>query len=370
MNVNGSLRDVDSVAPLLDVADLRVHFDTTRGRVRAVDGVSLLVHQGETLGVVGESGSGKTVLSRSMMGLIRAGGSNHQSGTIRYDGVELRALAPNELRRYWGTQMAMVFQDPMTSLNPTKRVGVQITESVRHHLGLSRADAKARAVELLRSVGIAEASRRVRQYPHELSGGMRQRVTIAIALSCSPRLLFADEPTTALDVTVQAQILDLLKKQQTERQMAMVLVTHDLGVVRGRTDRIVVMYAGKVVESAPTRVLFAEPRMPYTEALMNAVPQMSGPIHVTLRAIPGRPPSLVNPEPGCRFSPRCPYAQDRCLTEEPPLHPDPADAGHTFACWYPVGTPEGAAARERNRSRGVTAAGTIVTDATLAEVAG
>ncbi len=226
-----------------------------------------------------------------------------------------------------------------------------------------------RAIELLRSVGIAEAQRRVEQYPHELSGGMRQRVTIAIALSCSPRLLFADEPTTALDVTVQAQILDLLKAQQTERRMAMVLVTHDLGVVSGRTDRIVVMYAGQIVESAPTPTLFAAPRMPYTEALMNAVPQLTGPIHVTLRAIPGRPPDLINLPVGCRFSPRCPYAQERCLAEAPPLRSDPSDGSHQFACWYPVGTPEGTAARERNVEHGRTAAGTVVSAATIATVA-
>ncbi len=350
------------------VDDLRVGFDTTQGRIQAVDGVSLELRTGDTIGVVGESGSGKTVLSRTMMGLIRDGSRTHVSGSVHLSGVDLTGLPAAELRRVWGTRLAMVFQDPMTSLNPTKRIGIQITESLRYHLQLSRSEARTRAVDLLESVGIADAGRRIDQYPHELSGGMRQRVTIAIALSCSPDLLFADEPTTALDVTVQAQILDLLAQQQRDRNMSMVLVTHDLGVVRGRTDHIIVMYAGQVVESAPTPTIFAMPRMPYTEGLMNAVPQITGPIHVTLRAIPGRPPNLVDLGPGCRFSPRCPYAQDRCLEEAPPLRPEPTDPDHLAACWYPVGTPENIEARELNRQRGRTAAGTPIDDEILAEV--
>jgi peptide/nickel transport system ATP-binding protein len=345
--------------PLLDVENLTVKFDTDKGRVHAVNGVSLSLDQGETLGIVGESGSGKTVLSRAIMGLVADGGRNHVAGTVRFDGNEISSMSARELRKYWGAEMAMVFQDPMTSLNPVKRVGAQFTESLRYHLDLNHKEATDRAVGLLRSVGIPEPERAVRRYPHEFSGGMRQRVTIGIALACNPRLLFGDEPTTALDVTVQAQILDLLKAQQVERDMALVLVTHDLGVVRGRSDRIAVMYAGKVVETAPTATLFTRTRMPYTEALINALPRLSGPTHVRLRAIPGRPPDMMHPPVGCPFSPRCPYAQERCLTEAPPLMPS-EDPDHQFACWYPVGTPEWSDARDRNRQRGETAAGTQI----------
>ncbi|MBK5223603.1 MAG: ABC transporter ATP-binding protein [Acidimicrobiia bacterium] len=345
--------------PLLEVEDFYVRFDTDRGRVHAVNGVSLSLDQGETLGIVGESGSGKTVLSRAVMGLVGDGGRNHVTGTVRFDGREISSLSPRDLRKYWGTEMAMVFQDPMTSLNPVKRVGAQFTEALRYHLDLSRREATERAVDLLRSVGIPEPQRAVGRYPHEFSGGMRQRVTIGIALACNPRLLFGDEPTTALDVTVQAQILDLLKVQQVERDMALILVTHDLAVVRGRSDRIAVMYAGKVVETAPTATLFAHTRMPYTEALINALPRLTGPTHVRLRAIPGRPPDMMNPPDGCPFSPRCPYAQERCLVEVPPLMPS-EDPEHQFACWYPVGTPEWTEARDRNTHRGETAAGTQI----------
>jgi oligopeptide/dipeptide ABC transporter ATP-binding protein len=333
------------VTNLLDVRDLHVHFSTKRGVVRAVDGVSFELAEGETLGIVGESGSGKTVLSRAVMGLIPRGGAARITGDVFYDGNDLMRLDPRELRRLWGSSMAMIFQDPMTSLNPVKRIGVQITESLRHHLGMSAGAAKAKAVGLLSSVGISEPERRIRQFPHQLSGGMRQRVTIAIALACSPRLVFADEPTTALDVTVQAQILDLLDEQQSARQMAMILVTHDLGVVRGHAERIIVMYAGQVVESAPAHVLFQQTRMPYTEALIDAVPSLEGPIHVNLRAIPGRPPDLINPPTGCRFSPRCTYATDRCRTEAPPLVADDGAPDHLYRCWYPVGGPAWRAAR-------------------------
>ncbi|MDZ7678518.1 MAG: ABC transporter ATP-binding protein [Acidimicrobiales bacterium] len=238
---------------------------------------------------MGESGSGKSVLSRAIMGLIAEGGPNHRSGSVRFDGLELSDLSSRELRNYWGTEMAMVFQDPMTSLNPVKRIGAQFTESLRHHLDMGRKEATEQAIEVLRSVGIPGPEGMIRRYPHELSGGMRQRVTIGIALACSPRLLFGDEPTTALDVTVQAQILDLLKQQQVDRNMGLILVTHDLAVVRGRSDRIAVMYAGRIVETAPTATLFTSTRMPYTEALIGALPPLSGPTHARLRAIPGRP---------------------------------------------------------------------------------
>jgi peptide/nickel transport system ATP-binding protein len=248
----------------------------------------------------------------------------------------------------------MVFQDPMTSLNPVTRIGRQITESLRHHLDVSRDFANETAVELLRSVGIPEPERRMREYPHQLSGGMRQRVMIAIALACGPKLLFADEPTTALDVTVQAQILDLLAAQQRERFMAVMLITHDLGVVAGRADEIVVMYAGRIAEKAPTRTLFTEMRHPYTEALLRSIPRLENPSHSRLHAIGGRPPDLVDPPPGCRFAPRCPYAQPRCHEEEPVLESRGTQPDHVFACFYPVGTPEGAEALERNRAAGVS----------------
>jgi peptide/nickel transport system ATP-binding protein len=333
---------------LLEVNDVKTHFRTERGVVRAVDGVSFALERGKTLGVVGESGSGKSVLSRSIMGLL----PRHnviREGSIRFEGEELAQLSTKEMQRFWGTQMAMVFQDPMTSLNPVMKIGRQITESLRHHLDVSKDFANETAEALLASVGIPEPRRRLNEYPHQMSGGMRQRVTIAIALACGPKLLFADEPTTALDVTVQAQILDLLAGQQRERFMAMILVTHDLGVVAGRADDIAVMYAGRVVEKAPTRVLFTEMRHPYSEALLKSIPKLTDSSHTRLQAIGGRPPDLVKPPPGCKFAPRCPYAQDRCREEEPPLveHGTP---GHEFACWFPVGTPEGRDALERNQA--------------------
>jgi peptide/nickel transport system ATP-binding protein len=246
------------------------------------------------------------------------------------------------------------------------RVGNQITEGLRHHLDIPADEADAQALQLLKSVGIPEAERRLRQYPHELSGGMRQRIVIAIALACGPTLLFADEPTTALDVTVQAQILNLLGSQQRERFMAMVLVTHDLGVVAGRTHEIAVMYAGRIVEKAPTATLFAEMRMPYTEALLRSIPKLEYHSHTRLHVIPGRPPNLIHPPAGCAFSPRCTYAQDRCLVEAPPLA-EGESPGHQFACFFPVGTPAGAEALARNQARGATAAGTPVEIRTMAE---
>ena len=352
--------------PLLEVTDLRTHFRTDRGVVRAVDGVSFSLEQGRTLGIVGESGSGKTVLSRSIMGLLPKHNVIRQ-GSVRFEGRELIDAPVDELRDLWGAQMAMVFQDPMTSLNPVMRIGNQITESLLHHLDISKEFARETAVALLRSVGIPEPERRLRQYPHELSGGMRQRVMIAIAIACGPRLLFADEPTTALDVTVQAQILDLLQQQQRERYMAMILVTHDLGVVAGRTDHIAVMYAGQIVEKAPTRTLFTAMKMPYTEALIRSIPKLTDPSHTRLRTIGGRPPNLIAPPKGCRFSPRCPYVQDRCREEEPPLRPA-AEPGHEFRCWFPVGTPEGAEALERNRARAGSVRARVAADGPGPEV--
>jgi oligopeptide/dipeptide ABC transporter ATP-binding protein len=324
---------------LLEVEDLRTHFHTARGTVRAVDGVSLSVAQGRTLGIVGESGSGKTVLARSIMGLLTAG-NVERTGSVRFEGRELIDLPAADLRDLWGTEMAMVFQDPMTSLNPVMRIGQQLTEGVRYHLKVPKAAARQLAVKLLTDVGIPDPARRLRRYPHELSGGMRQRVTIAIALAAGPKLLLADEPTTALDVTVQAQILDLLQQQQRERFMAMVLVTHDLGVVAGRTDEIIVMYAGQVVERAPTATLFAKVKMPYTEALLASIPSLTAPSHERLKVISGRPPDLVNPPSGCRFAPRCPYVQEKCTTKAPPLVE--ASPGHHYRCWFPIPDPVGA----------------------------
>ncbi len=236
--------------------------------------------------------------------------------------------------------MAMVFQDPMTSLNPVMKIGRQITESLVHHLSMDKNEARETALALLQSVGIPEPEQRLNEYPHQLSGGMRQRVTIAIALACGPKILFADEPTTALDVTVQAQILNLLARQQSERHMAMILVTHDLGVVAGRTDDIAVMYAGKIVEQAPTSVLFDKMKMPYTEALVSSIPKLANPSHTRLEIIPGRPPDLVHPPRGCNFAPRCKYVQPKCIEEPPPLV-QAETPGHLYRCWFPVDTPEG-----------------------------
>jgi oligopeptide/dipeptide ABC transporter ATP-binding protein len=320
--------------PLLVVDDLHTSFRTGRGTVHAVDGVSLSVDRGQTLGIVGESGSGKTVLSRSIMGLLPPR-DVIKSGTVRFAGHELTAMSPNQLRQVWGAELSMIFQDPMTALNPVKRIGVQITESLRLHLGMGRADANATAVELLRQVGIPSPEERVRWYPFQLSGGMRQRVMIAIALACAPRLVMADEPTTGLDVTVQAQILDLLAELQRERHMAVILVTHDLGVVANRADDIVVMYAGRIVEQAPTRTLFHDTRMPYTQALMDSIPRLADPSGARLHAIAGRPPDLIHPPTGCRFAPRCPYVQDKCRQSDPPLR-TAGSTDHLFACWFPL----------------------------------
>jgi len=331
---------------LLEVRDLKTHFITARGRVRAVDGVSFTLDRGKTLGIVGESGSGKTVLSRSVMNLLPRNNVVRE-GQILFDGRDITGADNAAMRSVWGIHMAMVFQDPMTSLNPVVKIGRQITESLRFHLDMDKKEARETAIALLRSVNIPEPQKRVDEYPHQLSGGMRQRVTIAIALACGPKLLMADEPTTALDVTVQAQILNLLARQQRERDMGMVLVTHDLGVVAGRTDEIIVMYGGKVVEKAPTAVLFRDMKMPYTEALVRSIPKLENHSHTRLRVIGGRPPDLINPPTGCNFSPRCPYAQPKCQEEEPPLV-DAAAPGHQFACWYPVGTPENREAFERN----------------------
>ena len=318
---------------LLEVDDLHVSFATSRGPLRAVQGVSLSLDQGKTLGIVGESGSGKTVLSRAIMGLLPRA-STTQTGSVRYNGEEILNAPNDELRKLWSTHIAMIFQDPMTSLNPVQKIGWQITEPLKLHLKLSKEEAKETALSLLMQVGIPSPVERYEAYPFQLSGGMRQRVMIAIALACAPRLLLADEPTTGLDVTIQAQILDLLGQLQRDRNMAMILVTHDLGVVATRTDEIIVMYAGNVVERAPTNVLFKSMAMPYTEALLDSMPRLANPSHTRLTAIEGRPPDLLRPPAGCPFAPRCRYAQDKCQREKPPLVE--AAPGHSYACWYPL----------------------------------
>ena len=325
---------VDPGEIILEVHDLHTQFASDRGPVHAVRGVSFDLKRGRTLGIVGESGSGKSVLSRSIMGLMPSNAT--RSGSVRYGGIEMVGADPKVTRKLWGDQMSMIFQDPMTALNPVLRVGQQITESLHQHLSLSKADARNTALELLRSVGIPQPDRRLRQYPHQMSGGMRQRIMIAVALACGPKLLFADEPTTALDVTVQAQILDLLQEMQRDRQMAMILVTHDLGVVAGRAHDIAVMYAGQIVEKAPASELFGRVRHPYTEALLRSIPKLEMAKHTRLEAIGGRPPDLANLPAGCKFAPRCPYAQDLCLEEEPALVADDIHPNHSFACHFPV----------------------------------
>jgi len=329
--------------PLLEVRGLHTEFRTGAGLVRAVDGISYTVEQGETVAIVGESGSGKSVGALSILRLIPDPPGRITAGEILFDGRDLRRLSEAEMRRVRGRDIGMVFQEPMTSLNPVLTIGRQITEVLEQHQGADRPTAERRALELLEMVGIADVSRRLKQYPHQLSGGMRQRVAIAIALSCEPKLLIADEPTTALDVTIQAQILDLLAREQRRRHMAMILITHDLGVVAGRTDEVAVMYAGRVVERAPTPALFKKMRMPYTEALLAAIPKIDAAPHTPLPAISGRPPDPTRPIQGCSFSPRCRYATGRCYQDKPLLiqaeTPD-----HQYACFHPIKAAAGVSA--------------------------
>jgi peptide/nickel transport system ATP-binding protein len=323
-----------TAAPLLSVRDARVGFATSRGTLRAVDGVSFDLLGGRTLGVVGESGSGKSVLVRSLIGLVSTESGAQVSGDVLLEGQDLRTMPAERLRSLLGRDIGIVFQDPMTSLNPVMKIGKQIGEGLQLNRGLDRSAAARRAVELLAEVGIPEPERRARQYPHELSGGMRQRVAIAIAIACEPKLLIADEPTTALDVTVQRQILDLLQREQRQRGMAMILITHDLGVAAGRTDDIMVMYAGRAAEMATTREIFHSPRMPYTEALLRSLPRLSDVAHTRLLAIPGRPPDLARRGGGCAFAPRCSYRSERCDAEQPDLT---REGQRGFACFHPLG---------------------------------
>ncbi|MEY3266889.1 MAG: hypothetical protein RJA15_1335 [Actinomycetota bacterium] len=321
------------MSSLLKIEDMSVSFATPRGSLKAVRDVTIELLAGESLGVVGESGSGKTVLSRATMGLLPSTAT--RTGTITYDGTVISEMSAKEVRNLWGTGMAMIFQDPMTALNPVRRIGDQVTESLTVRLGMKKAEARERAIELLKRVRIPDPESMLRKFPYQLSGGMRQRIMIAIAVSCNPKLLFADEPTTALDVTVQAQVLELLTELRKEFNMAMILVTHDLGVVAGHTDKIAVMYAGDVVEYAPTRQLFANMKMPYTEALMKSIPRLETPTGTRLPVIEGRLPDPTKNEPGCPFASRCPYVTDKCLAEKPPLI-DNGD-GHFYRCWFPIG---------------------------------
>ncbi|MFC5820760.1 dipeptide/oligopeptide/nickel ABC transporter permease/ATP-binding protein [Nonomuraea harbinensis] len=333
---------------LLQVDDLRTHIHTPRGTVKAVDGVSFTLERGRTLAIVGESGSGKSMLIRTILGLLPAADVS-RGGHVRLEGDDLTRFTPEEMRQVLGRRLGTVFQDPMTALNPVRTIGTQVTEPLRVHLGMSRKRAREEAARLLASVGIPDPARTLGRYPHQLSGGMRQRVTIAMALSCGPDVLFADEPTTALDVTIQDQVLRLIHRLREERDMAVVLVSHDLSVVRQWADEVIVMYAGKVVEHGPAEQVFARPRMPYTEALLQAAPRLTDPSHHRLRVIPGRPPDLADVPPGCPFRPRCAYAQDRCGAEAPPLT---GDHDHLYACWHPTGSavagaPEGAESHGR-----------------------
>ena len=346
-------------APLLSVRDLTVRFPTERGTVNAVNGVTFDLYEGKSLAIVGESGSGKSVTAKTLMNLLPR--TAQVAGEVVYDGQDVRALAAAGTKHFFGVQMTMVFQDPMTSLNPTKKVGEQIAETLRYHLGQSRREAAAEAVDLLQQVGVPEPARRVSQYPHELSGGLRQRVVIAMALACRPKLLIADEPTTAVDVTVQKHLLDLLDGLRRDRGMSLIVITHDLGVAHGRADDVAVMYAGRVVETADAATLFYDMRHPYTEALLRSIPRIEDPVGHRLDPIPGRPPELIDPPEACAFAPRCVYAQADCLSAVPPL--DGLVGMHRFACGHPVGTERGSSALAANKAVGATATGLALSDA-------
>ena len=326
----------ESAQPLLEVENLATHIPARGGVVRAVDGVSFTLQRGETLAIVGESGSGKSMLCRTILGLLPRRAQLSDSGRIVFEGQDLRQVSRRELMRIRGKEIAVILQDPMSSLNPVMKIGKQIAEPLRYHLGLKGQSARERAIALLDSVGLPQPEKKVDAYPHQLSGGMRQRVAIATALACDPKLLIADEPTTALDVTVQAEILNLLDRLRAERNMGLILVTHDLGVVAGRAQHTAVMYAGRIVEQAPTGELFSNMRMPYTRALIDSIPRLEDSPGTRLNTICGQPPDLTAPSTGCRFAPRCPGALGWCFAEEPPLEQDANNPEHRFACWDPL----------------------------------
>jgi peptide/nickel transport system ATP-binding protein/oligopeptide transport system ATP-binding protein len=330
---------LDGPAPVLKVTDLKTVFRTRDGAIHAVNGVSFEIAPGELLGVVGESGSGKSVTMMSLMGLLPSPPAEIAGGSILYQGREVRQMSEREMRELRGGEIGFVFQDPMTSLNPVFTVGFQLMEPIREHLGLSKAAARARAADLLKLVGIPDAENRLNDYPHQFSGGMRQRVMIAIALSCDPKVLIADEPTTALDVTIQAQILEIVRELRHKLGMGIIWITHDLGLVAGIADRVMVMYGGQVVEHGPVAELFAHPRHPYTRALLGTVPSVTGPRERRLKTIEGQPPIMTRAPTSCPFAPRCPHAFDRCRAENPVR--EIVGPGHDVACWW--ATAEGGA---------------------------
>lgn len=317
---------------ILAVDGLKTHFSTEDGVVKAVDGISFELKKGETLGIVGESGSGKSVTNLSVMRLIQEPPGKIAAGKVVFDGVDILTLPMDEVRKLRGKRIAMIFQDPMTSLNPFMKISRQLTEVTELHLGHSKQQAREHAIKMLKTVGISDAESRIDSYPHEFSGGMRQRVMIAMALSCDPELLIADEPTTALDVTIQAQILELIKDLKNRMGTSVILITHDLGVVAGMTDKIIVMYAGKVFEQAPTRELFASPANPYTRGLLRSVPDPNHEHGSPLYQIPGLPPDVANLPPGCPFAERCDRAADLCKQEFPPFVQ--VDEGHYSLCHF------------------------------------
>jgi oligopeptide/dipeptide ABC transporter ATP-binding protein len=353
---------------LLEVKDLRVSFPTADGLVQAVRGVSFDVEPGRTLGIVGESGSGKTVLTQTLLGLTPGA---EVAGSALFEGTDLLQLTDDQLRHVRGEQISVIFQDPLTSLHPLYRIGWQISEMIRaHDKSVSKSEARSRSVDLLRLVGIPKPETRVDDYPHQFSGGMRQRAMIAMALSLEPKLIIADEPTTALDATVQAQILDLLLRLQQDLGTALLMITHDLGVVADIADDVMVMYAGRAAEKANKRDIFYAPHHPYTKGLLESIPSSTA-AGARLKPIPGQPPSLINLPSGCKFHPRCSYVFDRCLSEEPVLHPVAETGGHDSACWLPAAAAGLSAAAEELREQVVQAErGTQAAEVVAAAFAG
>ncbi|NER81861.1 MAG: ABC transporter ATP-binding protein [Leptolyngbya sp. SIO1D8] len=331
--------------PLLDVQHLQTRFFTPEGVVHAVNDVSFQVNDQETVGIVGESGSGKSMTMLSVMRLIPQPPGKIIHGRVLFEGQDLLQLSRSDMRKIRGNRIAMIFQDPMTSLNPVLTVERQLTEAIRRHLKLNKAAARDRAIDLLEHVGIPEAAARIRNYPHQFSGGMRQRVMIAMGLACNPKLLIADEPTTALDVTIQAQIVDLVQRLKAEHNMAVIWITHDLSLLASLADRILVMYAGQIVESAPLDQLYANPRHPYTLGLLQSIPRLDEIQKAVLKPVEGMPPDLMNYPQGCPFAMRCPYVLDRCHSEDPTL--ESVEENHTVACWV---KPDGADVLERERA--------------------
>ncbi len=322
----------DTAMPILDVKGLKTVFRTRGGEVHAVNSVDFDLRPGELLGVVGESGSGKSVTMMSLLRLLPSPPAEMRDGEVMFDGQDLLKISPEELRQVRGSKIGFIFQDPMTSLNPVYTIGFQLAEPLRAHLGMSKAQARTRSIELLQLVGIPDPERRLKDYPHQFSGGMRQRVMIAIALACDPKVLIADEPTTALDVTIQAQIIELVKELRQKLGMAIIWITHDLGVIAGIADRVMVMYAGQVVEEGPVNEIFKDPQHPYTQALLKTVPAVRGPREEKLQVIEGQPPILHDAPVACSFRNRCQYAFDRCTQENPALT-DVSAPGHRAACF-------------------------------------